>query len=257
MNKHRIAILAAALIAGAAFADSISVNGQVIPESRIKSLVEQQQARGQSDTPELRAQIREHLINTELLLQAAKAAKIDSKPDVKQMLEEANAQIMARAYIENHIKTNPVSDANLKAKYDELMKGPQFSGKEYHARHILVKTEAEAKAILAELKKGKKFETLAKKSIDTGSAPQGGDLGWGQADNYVPEFASALKSLAKGKITEAPVKSQFGYHIIKMENVRDVQKPKFEEVKQEIAQQEQQQQVQKLLGDLRAKASIK
>lgn len=257
MNKHRIAALAAALIAGAAFAESITVNGQVIPEARIKAIVEQQQARGQSDTPELRAQIREFLINNEVLFQAAKADKIDAKPEVKQQIEDATMQIMARAYVEDYVKKNPLSDADLKAKYDELMKGPQFAGKEYHARHILVKTEAEAKAVLADLKKGKKFEDAAKKSIDTGSAQQGGDLGWSQADNFVPEFAGALKTLAKGKITQAPVKTQFGFHIIKMEDVRDVQKPKFEEVKQELSQQSQNQVVQKLLADLRAKAAIK
>lgn len=261
MNKPRIALaLSAALLAGAAFAEKVAtVNGVVIPESRMNTVIQQLQTRGQSDTPDLRAQVKDNLITQEVLLQEAKAKKIDQSEEVRLMVEDARINITIRAFVENHVKNNPVTQADIKGKYDALMKEAQFAGKEFHSRHILLKTEAEAKAVLADLKKGKKFEDLAKqKSIDTGSGAQGGDLGWmnGNDENIAAEFRTALKELPKGKITPAPVKTQFGFHVIKMEDTRDVQKPKFDDVKQEIEQQLSNQKIQKLIGDLRAKAKV-
>ena len=152
-------------------------------------------------------------------------------------------------------KRNPVSDADLKAEYDKAVASQ--GGKEYKARHILVEKEDEAKAIIAQLKKGGKFEDIAKKSSkDPGSGANGGDLDWAAPGNYVKEFSDAMVALQKGKMTETAVKSQFGYHIIRLDDTRDTQFPKFDEVKPQIAQQLQQQKLAKYQEDLRAKAKV-
>ena len=126
-----------------------------------------------------------------------------------------------------------MTDAEAKAEYDKF-KG-QSTGTEYRARHILVEGEEEAKALIAQIKGGAKFEDLAKaKSKDPGSGENGGDLDFAKPENYVPEFSKAMTALKKGEMTETPVKSQFGYHIIKLEDVREVQFPEFEAVKGEV-----------------------
>ena len=152
-------------------------------------------------------------------------------------------------------KKNPVTDEETKAEYDKFASAN--AGKEYRARHILVEKEDQAKALIAQLKKGAKFEDLAKKnSKDPGSGANGGDLDWANASSYVKEFSDALTGLSKGKMTDAPVKTQFGYHIIRLEDVREAQLPKYEDVKPQIAQQLQQQKLAKFQEDLRAKAKV-
>ena len=150
---------------------------------------------------------------------------------------------------------NPVTDADIKAEYDKFASAN--SGKEYKASHILVESEDEAKAIIASIKKGAKFEDIAKKqSKDPGSGAKGGDLDWANPGSYVPEFTEALVKLEKGKMTQTPVKSQFGWHVIRMDNMREAQLPKLDEVKPQIAQQLQQQKLAKFQEDLRAKAKV-
>ena len=162
---------------------------------------------------------------------------------------------MIRELFGNYQKSNPVTDAEIKAEFDKF--AAANGGKEYKARHILVEKENEAKAIIAQLKKGGKFEDIAKKaSKDPGSGAKGGDLDWANAGNYVAEFSQALTGLTKGKLTETPVKTQFGYHIIRLDDVRDAQLPKFDEVKPQITQQMQQQKMGKFQEELRAKAKI-
>ena len=151
-------------------------------------------------------------------------------------------------------KTKPPA-ADIKGEYDKFVK--ENGGKEYRARHILVETEADAKALIAEIKKGGSFEELAKKaSKDPGSGANGGDLDWAAAGSYVPEFSDAMVKLAKGQMTDAPIKSQFGFHIIRVDDVREAQLPKLDEVKPQISQQLQQQKLAKFQEDLRAKAKI-
>lgn len=260
MQKKRIALaFSAALLSAFVCAEvgkAVSVNGVVIPESKVDFLVKQVAARGQAkDTPELRSRVREDLIRNEVVVQEAVKKGLDTTPEVTAQLEMAKAQILFGAYINDYVKNNPIPEADLKKFYEEQVKSLK-SGKEYHARHILVASEAEAKTILAELKKGKKFDALAKaKSVDTQSGANGGDLGWANPAAFVKEFGEALQSLPKGKVS-APVKTQFGYHIIKVEDVRETKAPTFEEVKGEIQQELQNQTLQKLLADLRAKAKV-
>lgn len=260
MHKKRIALaLSAALLSAFVCADGASVatvNGVAIPQSKVDMLVKQVAARGQAaDTPELRARIRESLIHDEIVVQEATKKGLDKDPEVLAQLEMAKTQILAEAFVKDYVKNHPIAEADLKKFYEEQVK-PQFAGKEYHTRHILVATEAEAKTILAELKKGKKFDSLAKaKSIDKGSGENGGDLDWAKPEAFVKEFGDALQKLPKGKIS-APVKTQFGYHIIKMEDVREAKGPSFEQVKSKIEQSLQNQALQKLVADLRAKAKV-
>ncbi|GAB7126716.1 peptidylprolyl isomerase [Silvimonas sp. JCM 19000] len=245
------------LISVSAFADGpvATVNGVAIPQSKMDAFVKQLAERGQKDSPELRDRIKQQLINNEVIYQDAVKKGTDKSPEVQAQLEAAKQQIVIGTYLNNYVKANPVSTADEQKEYDRA-KAAQ-SGKEYHARHILVKTEAEANAIIADLKKGKKFDDIAKaKSLDKGSAANGGDLGWADPNNFVPEFSSALTKLQKGKMTDTPVKTQFGYHIIKLDDVRDAKGPAFEEVKGEIEQGIQRQRVQKLVEDLRAKATV-
>ena len=163
--------------------------------------------------------------------------------------------MLIRELFADYQKTNPVTDADIQAEYDRFV--ATNGGKEYRARHILVEKEDEAKAIIASLKKGGKFDEIAKKqSKDPGSGANGGDLDWANAGSYVPEFSGALVKLKKGQTTDAPVKTQFGWHVIRLEDVRDAQLPKLEEVKPQIAQQLQQQKLAKFQEDLRGKAKI-
>lgn len=259
MQKKCLALAVSALMftATAFAADVATVNGVTIPEAKMTYLIQHLAARGQQDTPELRAKLREDLIRNEIILQEAMKKGLDKNAEVQSQLEMARTQILFGAYINEHLKANPIADADMKAFYDKEVKA-QFAGKkEYHARHILVATEAEAKTILADLKKGKKFEDLAKaKSTDKGSGANGGDLGWSNPDDYVKEFSAAMVKLTKGKISDAPVKSQFGFHVIKLEDVRDLKGPAYDEVKDEIQKELQSQMLQKLVTDLRSKAKV-
>jgi peptidyl-prolyl cis-trans isomerase C len=170
-------------------------------------------------------------------------------------MDLARQSILIRELFNDFQKKSPITDADSKAEYDKFVGAN--GGKEYKARHILVETEAEAKTIIADLKKDGKFEEIAKKSSkDPGSGANGGDLDWAASGSYVPEFAKAMAALEKSKTTDTPVKTQFGYHVIRLDDVRDAQLPKFDEVKPQIMQQLQQQKMATFQQDLRAKAKV-
>jgi len=231
------------------------VNGKAVPLARVEALSQQIARSGREVTPDIEKQIKDEVIAREIFIQEAQKQGLDTTEDYKLQMELARQTILIRDLFTNYQKTNAVTDEEIKAEYDKF--AAANSGKEYKARHILVEKESEAKAIIAQLKKGGKFEDIAKKaSKDPGSGANGGDLDWAPAGNYVTEFAEALTKLTKGKITETPVKSQFGYHVIRLDDVREAQLPKFEEVKPQIAQQLQQQKLAKYQNDLRAKARI-
>ena len=230
------------------------VNGVVIPQSAADAFVAEQAAQGVPDSEELRKAVRNELIRREVVSQAAKAKGLEKKPDVATQIALQRQAVLIRAYIQDYLKNNPTSDAALRAEYDKV-KG-QVTGKEYKARHILVETEAEAKAIIDKLTLGEKFETLASASKDTGSREKGGDLGWSQPSAFVKPFADALASLEKGKYTTAPVKSEFGYHVILLEDQRTAEPPPFDQLKPQLAQHMQQQKIEKLIADLTAKAKV-
>ncbi|MHB1292272.1 MAG: peptidylprolyl isomerase [Sulfuricella sp.] len=242
---------AASAVSTAAIA---TVNGAPISQARFDFLLQQSQQQGQPDSPEVRKSLREKLIVEEVVAQEAAKKGMDKLADVNTQIDLARQTILIRAYLQDFIKNNPLGDDVLKAEYDKIKS--QMGDKEYHARHILVETEAEAKDIIAKLKKGEKFEKLAEKSKDPGSKAKGGDLGWAAPSNFVPEFSAAMTQLQKGKYTTEAVKSQFGWHIIKLEDSRAMQAPPFDEVKQNLRQRAQQQQIDKMISDLRAKAKV-
>lgn len=253
------AVASAALLCAAApavLAQNLAiVNGKAVPSARVEALALQITRSGRPVTPEMQGQLKEEVIAREIFIQEAQKQGLDITDDFKSQIELARQSILIRELFANYQKTNPVTDADIQAEFDKF--AASNSGKEYKARHILVENEAEAKAIIAQLKKGGKFEEIAKKaSKDPGSGANGGDLDWAGAANYVPEFSAALTALTKGKLTETPVKTQFGYHIIRLDDVRDAQLPAFEEVKPQIAQQLQQQKMTQFQEDLRAKAKV-
>jgi peptidyl-prolyl cis-trans isomerase C len=203
----------------------------------------------------MQGQLREEVVAREIFMQEAQKQGLDGTDDYKNQLELARQAILIRQLFENYRKANAVSDADVQAEYDKFVAAN--GGKEYKARHILVEKEEQAQKILADLKKGQKFEDIAKKqSKDPGSGANGGDLDWAAPASFVPEFSEAMIKLKKGETTSAPVKSQFGYHIIRVDDVRQAQLPKVEEVKPQIVQQLQQQRLQKYQEELRAKAKV-
>jgi peptidyl-prolyl cis-trans isomerase C len=180
---------------------------------------------------------------------------LDASQDYKTQLDLARQTLLIRALFGDFQKKNPVTDADIQAEYDKFVAAN--GAKEYRASHILVEKEDEAKALIADINKGAKFEDLAKKaSKDPGSGANGGDLDWAAAASYVPEFSAAMVKLAKGQMTDAPVKSQFGFHILRVDDVREAQLPKLDEVKPQIAQQLQQQKLSNFQEGLRSKAKI-
>ena len=233
-----------------------TVNGTTISESRVDLLAKQSESHGQSVDPELRKEIIEKLSMQLILSQEAIKKNLNKTPEVMDQIDLTQQSILANAFVQDFIKNNPVSDDMLKAEYEKIK--TQMTGSEYKARHILVEKETEAKDIIAKLTKNPKaFESLAKeKSLDTGSKDNGGDLGWFDPQSMVPEFGAALATLAKGKSSEEPVKSQFGYHVILLEDSRPKVIPPLEQVKSALQQQVQQQNLKKLLDDLKAKAKI-
>ncbi|MEY2782730.1 MAG: hypothetical protein RLZZ134_789 [Pseudomonadota bacterium] len=256
MKKQMLSAALVALLAAPALAQNLAVaNGKPVPSSRVNALKQQVEASGRPVTPEVMAQIKEELIAREVFMQEARKRGLDASDEFKTQIELARQTILIRQLFADFQKKNPVTDADIKAEYDKF--AAANGGKEYRARHILVEKEDEAKALIADIKKGAKFEDLAKKaSKDPGSGANGGDLDWAAAGSYVPEFSDAMVKLSKGQMTDAPVKSQFGFHIIRVDDVREAQLPKLEEVKPQIAQQLQQQKLGAFQEGLRAKAKI-
>ena len=260
MKKQVLTAIASAvmLIALAPMAQAQNVaivNGKAVPTARVEALAQQVARSGRPVTPEMQVQLRDEVIAREIFIQEAQLRGLDSSDDFKSQIELARQSILIRELFADFQKKNPVTDADIKGEYDKF--AAANGGKEYKARHILVEKEADAKAIIAQLKKGGKFEEIAKKSSkDPGSGANGGDLDWAAAGSYVKEFSEAMVKLEKGKMTDAPVKTQFGYHIIRLDDMREAQLPKFEDVKPQIAQQLQQQKLAKYQEELRTKAKI-
>lgn len=236
------------------------VNGKAVPKARVDAMIEQilksPQQPGQppmARTPELEQKVRDEIVLREIYIQEAERLGLQRSADYKTQMEFARQSILIRALFTDAEKKLGTTDAEARAEYDRIKAAN--GDKEYRARHILVEKEDEAKALIAQIKGGAKFEDLAKKnSKDPGSAENGGDLDWANPGNYVPEFSAAMTKLQKGQVTDAPVKSQFGFHIIKLEDVRPVQFPAFEEVKEQIIQRQNQVKVTKYRDELKKKA---
>lgn len=260
MKQKLLSGLVAAAVLGAvalpvAAQNLAIVNGKPVPKERAELLKQQVERSGRPITPEVESQIKEEVIAREIFLQEAKKRGLEASKDFKSQMELARQTILIRELFADYQKKNPVSDAEIQAEYDKFVAAN--SGKEYKASHILVEKEDKAKAIIASIKQGAKFEDIAKKqSKDPGSSARGGDLDWANPNSYVSEFTEAMLKLKKGEMTAEPVKSQFGWHIIRLDDERQAQLPKLEEVKPQIAQQLQQQKLGQFQEDLRTKAKV-
>jgi peptidyl-prolyl cis-trans isomerase C len=240
----------------AALAQNVAiVNGKAVPKARLEALSQQFQSTGRPITPEVQDQMRQHLIALEVFSQEADKLGLSSSDDFKAQMELARQNVLANQLIKDFEKKNAITDDLLKAEYDKF--AAANGGKEIKARHILVEKEADAVAIIASLKKGGKFDDIAKKrSKDTGSGAKGGDLDWANPTSYVPEFSAALLKLNKGQLTDTPVKTQFGYHVIRLDDTRDIKLPGFDEVKPQIADQMKQDKRGNFQRDLLGKAKV-
>jgi len=275
MNRTRIAlaVLAAFTIAGVAqaqpaapkaaapaaaapAASAAAPAGKALyPQSQFDFMLKERTAQGAPDTPELRNAIREELNTRELLVREAKKANLDKNADVKQQMDLAGQTILVRAYVADWIKKNPIPDADLKKEYDNIK--AQMGDKEYKVKHILVEKEDEAKDVIAQLQKGGKFDDLAKaRSKDPGSKDRGGDLDWNAPGGFVKPFSDAMIATPKGKFTPTPVQTQFGYHVILVEDVREAKVPSFDEVKPQLQQRVQAAYLDKYFKELRAKGGV-
>jgi peptidyl-prolyl cis-trans isomerase C len=231
------------------------VNGKPVPKERLDMLASQLTKAGRPVTPDMQGQLKDEVIAREIFMQEAQKRGLDSSADYKAQMELARQTILIRELFADYQKNNPVTDAEIKTEYDKFV--ASNGGKEYKARHILVESEDQARKIIADLKKGAKFEDIAKKqSKDPGSGANGGDLDWATAASYVPEFAEAMVKLKKGEMTQVPVKSQFGWHVIRVDDIREAQLPKLDDVRPQIAQQLQQQKLAQFQDSLRKGAKI-
>jgi peptidyl-prolyl cis-trans isomerase C len=231
------------------------VNGVPIPQSRLEFIVKARTLQGQPDSPETRKTLRDDLITEEVIAQEATKKGLDKDPDFMTQLEMARQTALVRAYQVDYIKNHPVGDDELRKEYEAVK--AQMGDKEYKAHHVLVGSEAEAKDIIARIKKGAKLEKIAQeKSLDTGSKAKGGELEWSPAASYVQPFGEALTKLTKGQLTEQPVHTNFGYHVIRLDDVRPLKVPPFEEIKQNLAQRVLQRQFASSVNDLRGKARV-
>jgi len=232
-----------------------TVNGKVIPANRANVLMATQLAQGQTNSPELQAAVREELVTREVLTQEALKKGLDKKTDVQGQLDLTRQEVLVRAYMGDFARSLKISDADVQKEFEGIKAA--LGDKEYKARHILVEKEGEAKDIIDRLKKGEKFEDLAKASKDPGSKEKGGELGWANKAGYVQPFSAAMVKLEKGKFTEAPVQSQFGWHVIQVDDVRDLKQPPLDDsMKEKIIDHLRKVAVSNQIRDLRAKAKV-
>jgi len=265
LSSSLLALTAAFVVAPAYAADKAAkaapspaayatVNGKAIPANRADVLMANQLAQGQANTPELKAAVREELVRREVLAQEAARLGLDKKSEVQGQIDLARQGVLVAAYLSEYARSLKISDADVQKEYETIK--ATLGDKEYKARHILVEKEGEAKDIIDKLKKGEKFEDLAKASKDPGSKEKGGDLGWANKAGYVPAFSAAMVKLDKGRYTETPVQTNFGWHVIQLDDVRELKMPPFDDLKAQIIQRMRQVAVEKQILALRAKAKI-
>lgn len=260
MKSTAVALLLAGFAAAPALAQDVAkVNGVGIPQSRMDMFVRDLTAQGRPDSPELRASIKQELINRELLAQEAARRGLEKNPEIAAQIDIARQSVLARAIMQEAMRTAPVTEEVMKKEFERIKS--QLGTREYKARHILVDKEDEAKDITAQIRKGASFEKLAgEKSKDQGTKVRGGELDWSPAGNYVKPFGDALAKLKKGQMTDAPVQTTFGWHVIRLDEERALKVPGYDEVKgniqAQLLQQQQQQAQAKIISDLRAKAKI-
>jgi len=224
---------------------------EIYPKPYFDLLLKERLAQGQPDSPEMRNALKEELNTRELIVREAKKKGLDKDADVKTQMDLTAQTVLVRAYVADWVKGHPVSDDVLRKEYDTIK--TQMGDKEYKVRHILVEKEDEAKEIIVALQKGDKFEKLAERSKDPGSKANGGDLDWNAPGNFVKPFSDAMVKLPKGKFTTQPVQTQFGWHVIEVDDIREAKVPPFDEVKPQLQQRMQGQQLDLYFRELRAK----
>ena len=256
MKLLRTAVLATGLaVVATAYGQNVArVNGVAIPQQYFELLIKNLVAQGRPDSPEMRDAIKQQMINRELMTQEAAKRGLDKNPEIAARLSFSRQDVLSNAYIQDVLRANPVTDDAVKKEYERIK---AQSAKEYKTRHILVEKEDEAKDIIAQLKKGASFEKLAaEKSNDPGSKANGGDLDWSMPSRFVKPFGDAMAKLKKGQITDTPVHTNFGWHVIRVDDERAAKLPGFDEAKPQVQQGLQNQAVEKAIADLRAKAKI-
>lgn len=250
-----LALFSLTVASSAVLAQNLAVvNNRPIPKAREDAWVAQLKQQGQQDTPQLREMIKQELIRREIFLQEAGRRGLPEKPEVKFQLDVQRQNTLIQALMRDELEKRPITDAEVAAAYETQRK--QMGDREYRARHILLEKEDEAKQVIEQLKRGAKFEDLAKRSKDTGSAANGGDLDWAGADAYVKPFSDAMVKLQPGQVVDAPVQSQFGWHVIRLDDVREAQFPPLAQVQGQIREALQQQRMQAFAEDLRKKAKV-
>lgn len=232
-----------------------TVNGVAIPQQRGALLMRERAQQGQQDTPQLRAAVRDELVNREIISQEAARSGLTKNAELMNELELVRQTVIVQAFLREYIRSHPITDAEMQKEYDQIKS--ELGTREYKARHILVNSEEEAKGLIAELKKGGNFAELAKKSTqDQGTKEKGGDLDWQSPGSFDKDFSNVMIKLAKGKYTETPVKTRFGFHVIQLDDLRDAKHPPFAEVKNNLSQRVQRTRIEKLIAELRAKAKV-
>ena len=245
---------AAAPPKSAAAAPAASGGKELYPKAWYDYLMKERVAQGQPDSAEARNALKDQLNTRQLLANEAKKKGLDKNPDVKTQVDLSAQAVLVNAFVSDWVKSHPVSDDALRKEYDQIK--AQMGDKEYKVRHILVDNEADAKEIIAALQKGEKFEKLAERSKDPGSKANGGDLDWNAPGNFVKPFSDAMVKLQKGKFTTTPVQTQFGWHVIEVDDIREAKVPPFEEVKPQLQQRMQGQQLDAYVKDLKAKNGV-
>jgi peptidyl-prolyl cis-trans isomerase C len=242
--------------AAAATATPAAPSGKTLyPQGQYDLLLKERLAQGAQDTPELRNAVREELNTRELLAREARKQGLDKTADMKTQMDLAGQTVLVRAYVADWIAKNPIPESELKAEYDKIK--AQIGDKEYKVKHVLLEKEDEAKEVIAELQKGAKFDDLAKaRSKDPGSKDKGGDLDWNAPGSFVKPFGDAMSKTPKGKFSPQPVQTQFGWHVIMVEDTRDAKVPSFDEVKPQLQQRLQAAHLDKYFKDLRAKNGV-
>ncbi len=258
MKRFATLALTCALAATPLYAQNVAtVNGKAIPKAEVDEFVATLVQQGAKDSPELREEIKQELIGRAVLVQAAEKSGVEKQAAVKQELDMARQSVLVRALMQDYLKKNPVKDADVRAEY-EILKKQEAGKQEYKVRHILLEDEAQAKKVLADLKAKKTtFAEAAKQSADPGSAARGGELGWAPSDAYVPAFSKAVETQKKGELSAAPIQSDFGWHIVLVEDQRALQFPSFEEAKPQLEEMMRQSKLEEYQQSLFKAADIK
>lgn len=232
-----------------------TVNGTPITNDMFRAYV-RTLAGGQE--PQLDAQKRklvlDRLIDMTVLAQNAEKAGLDRDPKIAAELAVQHTAMLAQSEVRQYMDKNPVTDDQIKAEYAKRIK--DTSSEEFRARHILVSSESKAKSIIAQLEKGANFAKLAKQYSSDGSAKNGGELGWFSPDQMVPEFSDAVEKLKKGEFTKTPVHTQFGWHVIELEDTRSTPPPSLDSVRQQLENELQGKSIQDYVDGLRKAATV-